>query len=233
MSATETRVLVVDGDPERVRGRVQQLLLDGWHAESLTRESVVRARLADVKLVVLGDLQGSAAPSLGMLRDVRAGRIEGVDTRLRAIALADTEPQILSAYQAGADMTLPRAASGTLLSASVGALARRSWRIDDVVRLGGLEVDRAARTAVIDGRPVKLTAREFGLLDMLAQAPGRVFTREELSREVWGQRHLQGSRTIDTTVHRMASKLRGAGAERALIQNVWGQGYKLNEGSER
>ena len=60
-----------------------------------------------------------------------------------------------------------------------------------------------------------------------------MFTREELSRDVRGQRHLQGSRTIDTTVHRMASKLRGAGAERALIQNVWGQGYKLNEGSER
>ncbi|WP_249011196.1 response regulator transcription factor [Conexibacter sp. DBS9H8] len=235
MSGTEvsTRVLVLDGDPERGLGRVRQLLLDGFDAESLTRESVARERLADIELVVLGDLQGSAAASLAMLRDVRAGRIERVNQRLRAIALADSEPQILSAYQAGADMTLPRAVSGTLLSASIAALARRSWPTVDVVRLGALEVDRAGRTAQIDGRAVKLTAREFDLLDTLAKAPGRVFTREELSREVWGQRHLQGSRAIDTTAHRMASKLRGAGAQRALIQNVWGQGYKLNEGSQR
>lgn len=233
MSAARTRVLVVDGDPERVRVRVAQLRLDGFNAESLTRESVARERLADVDLAVLGDLGGSAAASLGMLRDVRAGRVTGADARLRAIALADTEPQILSAYQAGADLTLPRTASGTLLSASVAALARRSWRIDDVVRLGGLEVDRTGRTAQVNGREVRLTAREFGVLDALAQAPGRVFTREELSREVWGHRHLQGSRTIDTTVNRMVTKLRGAGAERALVQTVWGQGYKLSEGSER
>ena len=78
---------------------------------------------------------------------------------MRVIAVADSEPQMLSAYGAGADMTLPRGASSTLVSAARrGASARRSWRAEKVVRLGGLEVDRAGRTASVDGQPVRLTA---------------------------------------------------------------------------
>lgn len=226
-------VLVLDGDSRRASGRADHLRLDGWQAMAITRESAARELLAGVAVAVLGDLEGSGAASLRLLREVRSGRLAEVDTGLRAIAFADAEPEMLSAYAAGADLTLSRSATSTLLSASVAALARRRWRADAVVRLGRLEVDRGARTAQVDGQAVRLTRREFDVLDAMAQAPGRVFTREELSREVWGTRHLPGSRTIDTTVHRMATKLRGAGAERALVQNVWGQGYKLTEGAER
>ena len=61
----------------------------------------------------------------------------------------------------------------------------------------------------------------------MASAPGRVFTRDELSREVWGSPHITGSRAIDSYASRLAGKLRAAGA-RTTVQNVWGVGYKLN-----
>ena len=205
-------VLIVDSDEHRASARVEQLQLDGASAQRATRPSSALQLLASAELVVLGDIAGSAAASLQLLREIRAGRIDGVHSALRAIALADGEAQILSAYGAGADMTLPRNASGTLLSASVDALMRRHWRSVSVVRLGELEVNRAARSAAIAGQPVKLTAREFALLDAMAQAPGRVFTRDELSREVWGAPHINGNRAIDTYVSRITRKLRDAGA---------------------
>jgi DNA-binding response OmpR family regulator len=130
-------------------------------------------------------------------------------------------------------MTLARNASGTVLSASVEALMRRHWRSPNVIRLGELEFNRSARSAAIAGQPVKLTGREFALLDALAQAPGRVFTRDELSQEVWGAAHINGNRAIDAHMSRLTRKLREAGAGSQALQNVWGHGYKLDPGNER
>lgn len=220
-------VLVIDADVRRMNSRVDQLRLDGWKAEGASHDSAARELLAGAELVVLGDL-GTPAASLQLLRDLRAAKLDSVNADLRVIAAADSEPQMLSAYAAGADLTLPRNASATVVSASAAALKRRNWNRPDVVRLGALEVDRAGRTATLNGQPVQLTRREFALLDAMAQAPGRVFTRDELSREIWGiPQHLAG-RTIDAHASRLARKLRAPGALSA-VQNVWGVGYKLND----
>lgn len=83
----------------------------------------------------------------------------------------------------------------------------------------------AARTATLDDAPVRLTRREYDLLLHLAQHPGRVFTRQQLSIAVWQEDFMHGERTVDVHVHRLRGKLGGRGP---VITTVRGVGYRLD-----
>lgn len=94
-----------------------------------------------------------------------------------------------------------------------------------VVRAGELVIDPQTYSARIKGRPLDLTYKEFELLRFLAQHPGRVFTRDQLLREVWGYDYFGGTRTVDVHVRRLRAKL---GSEHeALIGTVRQVGYKF------
>ena len=94
-----------------------------------------------------------------------------------------------------------------------------------VVRAGELLIDPQTYSAKIKGRPLDLTYKEFELLRFLAQHPGRVFTRDQLLREVWGYDYFGGTRTVDVHVRRLRAKL---GSEHeALIGTVRQVGYKF------
>ena len=93
---------------------------------------------------------------------------------------------------------------------SIGRLAA-ARDVDDpghhVIRRGEVVVDDATYTAKIGGRPLDLTYKEFELLKYLAQHPGRVFSREQLLKEVWGYDYFGGTRTVDVHVRRLRAKL--------------------------
>jgi DNA-binding response OmpR family regulator len=94
------------------------------------------------------------------------------------------------------------------------------------VRVGPLLVDPAARRVEVRSREVRLAAREFELVALLATEPDRVFTKQELMRELWGRR---GSfRTLDSHASRARCKLREAGAE-GFVVNCHAHGYKLRD----
>jgi DNA-binding response OmpR family regulator len=96
------------------------------------------------------------------------------------------------------------------------------------VRVGSVTVDRGARTAHVDNRPVNLTRLEFDLLATLATEPRKTFTRAQLTREVWDYdpQAAGPSRTIDSHAHRLRQKLEQAGAEQ-MVQTVRGVGWRL------
>ncbi len=89
---------------------------------------------------------------------------------------------------------------------------------------GPLELDPARHTASWQGRPVHLTAKEFGLLQALLLARGRVLSRETLLEGVWGYSYAEGTRTVDVHVRRLREKLPGL-AERLIT--VKSLGYRL------
>jgi DNA-binding response OmpR family regulator len=91
---------------------------------------------------------------------------------------------------------------------------------------GTLCVDPVTRRATVDGRSVPLATKEYELLVKLASEPERVFTKEELLREVWGFRSYGRTRTLDSHASRLRRKLADAGGE-GFVVNVWGVGYKL------
>ena len=88
----------------------------------------------------------------------------------------------------------------------------------------------ASREVRLRGRRIELSQKEFALLRALAAAPTRVFTKEELLRDVWGFRSLGATRTLDSHACRLRQKL-GTGGDRFVV-NVWGVGYRLVDGPE-
>jgi len=94
-----------------------------------------------------------------------------------------------------------------------------------LIKAGELTIDPDTYAAKLKGRPLDLTYKEFELLKFLAQHPGRVFTRDQLLREVWGYDYFGGTRTVDVHVRRLRAKL---GAEHeAMIGTVRQVGYKF------
>jgi len=104
-------------------------------------------------------------------------------------------------------------------------LRRRAPR-PELLDIGELVVDRAARRVVVLGREVTLASKEYALVVRMAQDPDRVFTREQLLRDVWGYRTFVPTRTVESHASRVRCKLAAAGLA-GWVVNEWGVGYKL------
>ena len=123
----------------------------------------------------------------------------------------------------GADDYLGKPFAFTELVARIRALARRSPSAAPVVTRGDLVVDRARRRATRSGRPVALTRKEFGVLEMLVAADGGVVSAEELLEHVWDANTDPFSNTVSVTISRLRRKL----GNPALVETVIGSGYRL------
>jgi DNA-binding response OmpR family regulator len=141
----------------------------------------------------------------------------------------DDETDLLVGLGVGADDYLTKPFSMRELVARIRVLLRRVERAATLatrgparIRLGPLDIDPARRRVCIHGVDVHLTPTEFDLLVCLADAPGTVHTREQLLAEVWDWPDAAGTRTVDSHVKSLRSKL-GAG----LVRTVHGVGYAL------
>ena len=112
------------------------------------------------------------------------------------------------------------------LLARIHALLRRCPPRFELLEVPPLTIDRAARRVVVAGQEVELSAKEYALLVKLALDPDRVFTREQLLRDVWGFRTYVPTRTLESHASRVRCKLAAAGLA-GWVVNVWGVGYKL------
>jgi DNA-binding response OmpR family regulator len=111
------------------------------------------------------------------------------------------------------------------LRVAIGRLSNGAAVGSGVIRAGELAIDPDTYAAKLKGRPLDLTYKEFELLKFLAQHPGRVFTRDQLLREVWGYDYFGGTRTVDVHVRRLRAKL---GSEyESMIGTVRQVGYKF------
>jgi DNA-binding response OmpR family regulator len=112
------------------------------------------------------------------------------------------------------------------LVARIRALLRRCPPRSEVVDVGELVIDRAARRVLARGREVALSQKEYALLVKLASDPDRVFTREQLLRDVWGYPGFAPTRTLESHASRVRCKLADATLP-GWVVNAWGVGYKL------
>lgn len=99
---------------------------------------------------------------------------------------------------------------------------------DGVRRCRGIEVDRAAHTALLHGRALSLTPKEFDMLALLLEANGRPVSTRALYEEVWGECYLASSaNSVMVHIRHLRAKLAAIDSEQAFIQTVWGVGYKI------
>jgi DNA-binding response OmpR family regulator len=235
MSAPDPTVLLVEDDP-LVRGFLaDNLIADGFcvvAAETLG-EGLRRLELTppDVAVVDVGLPDGSG---LELLVRVRAAGAAGsrVDPALPVLVLSGRGEELdrVRGFDRGADDYVVKPFSYPELRRRLEALLRRSGErtTSGLVRVGELEIDPVSRDVRVGGRRTTLSQKEFALLLALAAQPTRVFTKEELLRDVWGYRSMGRTRTLDSHACRLRNKLAGTGGR--YVVNVWGVGYRLVDG---
>ena len=96
-----------------------------------------------------------------------------------------------------------------------------------IIRAGDIQIDTSSYEVTIRGRRIGLTFKEYELLKLLAENPGRVFSRYALLNQIWGYEYFGGTRTVDVHIRRLRSKIESA--ERNFIETIWNVGYRFKE----
>lgn len=218
------KVLVVDGDAALRVALASALTGAGHEVEtaSSAQAGLAVARVSPPEIVVF-DLALPDVEGLELCRLLRAE--SDVRAALMVLTASNDEEMRVRAFEAGVDDYLAKPHSMRELILRVRALARRKNRLPstEVLSVGALKIDRAARRVQVAGIDVELTRREFDVLLFLADRVGRVQTRDVLVGNVWGEIADSG-RVVDTTIKRLRKKLRDVGPS---IRTVRGVGYKL------
>ena len=233
---TETTTLLLVEDDHGLRTFLaDNLTADGY--DVLLADTVHDAvrlleyKQPDLALVDVGLPDGSG---LDLIARVRAadGVASRLDPGLPLVVLTGRSGELdrVRGFERGADDVVVKPFSYAELRGRVAAILRRMQprvRLGRL-RVGDLEVDPASREVRLRGRRVDLSQKEFALLRALAASPCRVFTKEELLRDVWGFRSLGATRTLDSHACRLRQQLGTAGDR--FVVNVWGVGYRLVDG---
>ncbi len=136
------------------------------------------------------------------------------------------EQDELQGFDLGVDEYITKPFSPKILVARVEAILRRANLLtsEDVITVGGIELNKAAHQVKIDGQDVELSYKEFELLAYFMENQGLALSREKILNHVWNYDYFGDARTIDTHVKKLRNKL---GEKGNMIRTVWGLGYKF------
>ena len=222
-------ILIAEDDRDIAELITHFIRKEGWstHVAGAGDDALAYARRHPVDLIVL-DVMLPGLSGLEICRALRGdAATEGIPI-IMVTARAEETDRILG-LELGADDYLPKPFSPNELVARVRALIRRSKRTDarpTALSFGPISMDLSRHTVSDNGRDVKLTAKEFLLLQYLLEHRGRVLSRDLLLGDVWGYRYTGGTRTVDVHVRRLREKLPALVDALVTVKQF---GYKLAE----
>jgi len=222
------RVLIVEDNRNLAHGLRTNLEFEGHVAEVAEDgpAGLALARNGVHDLIVL-DLM---LPGLDGFRLLETLRHQGVDTPVLVLTARGDETDKVRGLRNGADDYVTKPFALRELLARVGALLRRPRAAPAPLAFGEVVVDPATHGVTRAGAPVPLRPKEYELLRALLRRAGRVATRSELLREVWGYQDCVVSRTLDTHVGELRRKLEDDPARPKHILTVRKTGYRLVNG---
>ena len=215
-------------DDDNIRGlTLYALKQQGIEAEGFSCDSEFKAAVARrVPDAVLLDIMLPDTDGLEIMRRLRADS-ETATVPIMMLTAKDTELDEVVALDGGADDYLTKPFSLMELTSRCRALLRRGGmtkKVSDTLSSQGITLSPSRREVAVDGNEIKLTLREFDLLEYLMRKPGIVFSREALLQSVWGWDFDGGSRTVDVHVQTLRQKL---GGHASCIETVRGVGYRF------
>ena len=179
-----------------------------------------------------------------VLSDIMMPEMDGI-TALRAIREKSNVPVILITAKSedadkvlgldvGADDYITKPFNILEVKARMKAILRRNAVTEkkaaknNIINAGDMKIDCDSRNLYIAGRPINLTAKEFDLLELLAVNPGKVYSRDNLLKAVWGQDYSGDGRTVDVHMRRLREKIEDNPSEPKYVHTKWGVGYYFN-----
>ena len=232
------RVLLVEDDDDIADLLDLHLSDEGHRVEVVGNgdEGLERALDEEYDLIVL-DIMLPGTDGFDICRRLRQ---EQCPTPILMVTAKTEEVDKVLGLELGADDYITKPFSIREVLARVKALFRRvevdqEAQQDDTaspIELGGLVVEPEKRKVLVGGEPVDLTSKEFELLLLFAQNPGRAYSRDELLDEVWGYQYSGYSHTVNTHINRLRNKIEPNPSDPRYVKTVWGMGYRFAEPDE-
>jgi two-component system, OmpR family, response regulator len=221
------RILVVEDEIKLAEAMATGLKAKGYAVDTIDDGEKALTRITlhhkDYDLVIL-DLMLPSLDGYAICREARARSIVLPILVLTARAETDTKVELLLA---GADDYLVKPFAFEELLARMAALLRRpEGLLPEVLEAGDIELNTREHTVTLNGKPILLTLKEFGLLEYFLRHPGKVINREDLLAHLWDFNYEAFSNVIDVHVKNLRRKLANGNSNRVL-ETVRGIGYQL------
>jgi two-component system alkaline phosphatase synthesis response regulator PhoP len=223
MDSRAKKVLIADDEPDIVEILKYNLEKEGYHVITAKDgdEALEKARQTQPHLVVL-DMMMPKKNGMQVCEILRA-QSQFRDTLILFLTALSDEATQLKGLDTGADDYISKPVSTNVFVSKVNALFRRVHKEEDkTIQTGSMSIDPERFIVQYQGKEIILAKKEFELLYLLASKPGRVFLRNEILSQIWGNDVIVGDRTIDVHIRKIRQKL---GVE--CITTVKGVGYKF------
>ncbi|MFL2664365.1 MAG: response regulator transcription factor [Dehalococcoidia bacterium] len=226
-------VLLVEDDRTLREAIRYNLISEGYYVYS-TEDGAEGLNIAKSKPVdiILLDLM---LPKLSGLEICKTLRRDGSILPIIMLTAKDSEFDKVYGIESGADDYITKPFSMRELMARISSQLRRmkmnvevkNSKSDEIIKLADrVIIDKLKREVIVDGNNIYLRAREFDLFAYLSSSPGRVFTREQLLKDVWGFDYIGDTRTVDVHIRWLRSKIENS-SQKAIIGTVRAVGYRV------
>ena len=222
------KVLVVDDEKLIVKGIRFSLEQDGMEVDCAYdgEEALTLAKQNKYDMILL-DVMLPKMTGFEVCQQIR--EFSGVPI-VMLTAKGDDMDKILG-LDYGADDYITKPFNILEVKARIKAIIRRTTRKGEesesprIVEKGGMRLDCDGRRAYIEGKEINLTAKEFEVLELLMKNPGKVYSRENLLKLVWGNDYPGDVRTVDVHIRRLREKIENVPGEPVYVRTKWGVGY--------
>jgi DNA-binding response OmpR family regulator len=223
------KILVVDDEKLIVKGIKFSLEQDGMEVDAAYdgAEALKFAKAEKYSLILL-DVMLPKYDGLQVCQMIR----EFSNVPIIMVTAKGEDMDKIMGLEYGADDYITKPFNILELKARIKAILRRSVRTvaaeepkKNVISIRGLEIELDSRCCRIDGREVNLTAKEFDMLQLLMETPGKVYSRDSLLNKIWGYGYPGDARAVDVNVRRLREKIEEKPSEPQYIHTKWGVGY--------
>lgn len=226
-----SKILIVEDEESIAELEKDYLELSGFevHIETNGEAGLKQALEGEYNLILL-DLMLPGVDGFEICRRVRKVK----NTPILLVSAKKDDIDKIRGLGLGADDYVTKPFSPSELVARVKAHLARYERLigsavqeNEIIEIRGIKIDKTARRVYVNGEEKQFTTKEFDLLTFLAQNPNRVFTKEELFREIWDMESVGDIATVTVHIKKIREKIEFDTAKPQYIETIWGVGYRF------